>query len=158
MTVHTVGVQHIHGTGEVGVSGGGTVALGDLAGGGGGGVSADLAVQVLEGLDLVVVTIDHQAEGVLGVGGGDSVLLLTAGIGVHAADNGVIAGGIQASQHGVPAVGDLELGLHTQTLGDLLGDLYLKAGELAGALVVVDVGDPVALGADGQLAGVQHTL
>ena len=36
LLIGTVGVQHIHGTGEVGVSGGGTVdPLGDLAGGGG---------------------------------------------------------------------------------------------------------------------------
>ena len=120
VAIHALGVQHIHSAGEVGVSGGGTVALGDLTSGGGGGVSADLAVQVLEGLDLLVVTVHHQAEGVLCIGGRHGVLLLTLGLGVHTADNYIVAGGVQTSHNGIPAVGDVELSGNTQTLGDLL--------------------------------------
>ena len=158
MAIHALGVQHIHSAGEVGVSGGGTVALSNLTGGGGGGVGAELTLQIIEGLDLLVVTVHHQAEGILCIGGGHGVLLLTLGLGVHAADNHIVAGGVQTGHNGIPAIGDVEIGGDAQTLGDLLCDLDLEAGKGAGAFIIVDIGDPVALGADAQLTGVQDAL
>ena len=158
MAVGAAGVQLLHGGGQVAVSGGGAVALGDPAGGGGGRVDAQLAVQVLEGGDVGVVAVHHQAVGVLSVGDGAGVLLLAIGVWVHAADDHVIAAGVQAGQHGVPAVGGLELHVHAQAGADLTGHFHLEAGEVAGAVLVVHVGDPVALVANGQHAGVQNPL
>src|SRR5699024_7175337 len=124
--------QHLHGAGQVGVGSGGAVLSGDLASHRGGRVGAQLALQVLKGGDLGVVAVDHQAEGVLSVSDGAGVLLLTLGLGVHAADDDVPAARTQTGHNGIPAVGDLEPSFHAHTGGHFLGYLNLKTGEVAG--------------------------
>ena len=129
---------------------GGTVALSQLHVGGSQTVGSGLALQVLKGLDFVVVLADGQSGVDVTVGGGE-IISQGALIGdLHAVADHVKASSVQTGEQAVPIALHI-LRLHAQLFGDGAGDLHVIAHQSV-ALVMVAPGLPCALQCHDQLA------
>ena len=129
---------------------GGTVALSQLHVGGSQAVGSGLALQVLKGLDLVVVLADGQSGVDVTVGGGE-IISQGALVGdLHAVADHVKASSVQTGEQAVPVALHV-LRLHAQLFGNGAGHLYVVAHQSV-ALVMVAPGLPCALQCHDQLA------
>ena len=161
MLGHVVGEGHIgiqggihpalehHGQGLVqgGHAGdGGTVLLSQGHVSGGDGVGSGLALQVLKGLDILVVAADNQRGADVGIGIGEVILFAAVGGDLHAVDHDVIPAGIHTREQAVPLTGD-NFRLHAQFGGNGLRHLHIEAHQCV-ALAHKGPGCPVALQAD----------
>ena len=113
----------------------GTVAFGQFHIGGGEAVGGGLALQVLEGLDVVVVLLDGEGGVDVAVGGGEVVGQGALVGDLDAVADHIIAARIQTGEQAVPVAFHI-LRLHAQLLGDGAGDLDVIADEGVALIVI----------------------